>query len=124
MHTYNVLVVDDDPAIRAAICMVLDLEGYEVRAAANGQEALQEVDDACPDLVVLDMEMPILDGWGFARILHERCTEIKLLVVTSGMDGARWAQDIRAQGYLGKPFSLDQFLPEVERLCSEPAAAA
>ena len=42
---------------------VLDLEGYEVHAAANGQEALQEVARACPDLVVLDMEMPVIDGW-------------------------------------------------------------
>jgi two-component system, chemotaxis family, chemotaxis protein CheY len=124
MPTGNILVVDDDPDIRGAICLLLDFAGYGVRAAANGHEALQAVEHTCPDLVVLDMEMPILDGWGFAHTLQERCIELKILVVTAGVDGQRWARDILADSYLGKPFGASELLAEVERLCAAGCVAA
>src|SRR5579871_450059 len=122
MSRGSILVVDDDPEIRTAICLLLDLEGYAVRTAAHGQEALREVEGWCPQLVLLDMQMPVMDGWGFARSLHEHGIVVKVLVVTAGVDGPLWAREIQADGYMAKPFEIRPFLAEVERLCSAASA--
>jgi len=113
----SVLVVDDDEAIRSALCEILELEGYTVRGVANGREALQEVERHCPELVLLDMQMPIMDGWAFARAARERGITVTILVLTAAMNAERWASEIQADGWISKPFDLDQLFTEVERLC-------
>ncbi len=67
-----VLVVDDDPAILTTVSEILQFEGYAVRTATNGAEALRLVEHARPWLILLDMRMPVMDGWGFARALRAR----------------------------------------------------
>src|SRR5579871_5595456 len=122
MSRGSILVVDDDPEVRTAICLLLAWEGYAVRTAAHGQEALREVEGWCPQLVLLDMQMPVMDGWGFARSLHEQGIVVKVLVVTAGVDGPLWAREIQADGYMAKPFEVKPFLAEVERLCRAASA--
>ena len=63
----RVLVVDDDPDILDALSEILEVEGYDVQRARNGREALQRLEQAMPDLVLLDLMMPVMDGWAFAR---------------------------------------------------------
>ena len=113
----SVLVVDDEEAIRSALCDILELEGYTVRGVANGWEALQEAERHRPELVLLDMQMPIMDGWGFARALRERGITVTILVLTAATNAERWAREIQADGWMSKPFDLDQLITEVERLC-------
>jgi CheY-like chemotaxis protein len=110
------LVVDDDDAIRTTVAEVLRAEGYVVNTAANGAEALVAVDQARPRVVVLDMRMPVLDGWGFVQGLTERGIRLKVLVLTATQDARRWAAEIGADGYIAKPFDLDDLLSAVERL--------
>ena len=111
-----ILVVDDDESIRQTVSEILEVEGYRVSAAANGEEALVRVEESKPALVLLDMRMPILDGWGFARVLRERGIILPILVMTAAQNARTWAEEIGADGYVAKPFDLDDLLNKVERL--------
>ncbi len=110
-----VLIVDDDPAIVSAVADVLRMEGYEVDTAGNGAAALTRVEDALPGLVLLDMRMPVLDGWGFARALRERGVRVPTVIMTAAHDAAVWASEIGADGYLPKPFQIQELLDVVAR---------
>jgi two-component system chemotaxis response regulator CheY len=111
-----ILVVDDDPTILVTVCEALDLEGFPFVTATNGAEALEAVDRNDPSLVLLDMRMPVLDGWGFMGAVRERGLNLSVVVMTAAADARRWAREIGAQGVLPKPFELDELLSAVERL--------
>jgi CheY-like chemotaxis protein len=120
MSAPPILVVDDDPAILAVVAEALDLEGYTVRTAKNGADALALVAEDRPALVLLDMRLPVLDGWGFARTLQALGIALPILVMTAAQDARRWAAEIGAQGYLAKPFELAELFGAVERLLADP----
>ena len=111
-----ILVVDDDPTILATVSETLDLEGYPVVTATNGAEALAAVERDRPSVVLLDMRMPVLDGWGFIRALHERGISLTVVVMTAASDARRWAREIGAQAVLPKPFELDDLLAAIQRV--------
>ena len=111
----QILVVDDDPAIRTVVAEVLADEGYAIRTASNGEEALRTIDEATPALVLLDMRMPVMDGWGFASALRDRGFDLPILVMTAAQDAAQWAREVGAVGALAKPFDLNDLLDIVER---------
>jgi CheY-like chemotaxis protein len=114
----RVLVVEDDPAIRMMVSDALGLEGYSVETAVNGADALRRIPSLLPAVVVLDMRMPVLDGWGFARECRARFDRrAAILVMTAAQDAARWAREIDAEGFVSKPFELDDLLSAVARLC-------
>lgn len=118
----RVLVIDDDPSIREAIRFVLSDEGFEVDEAANGQAALDAIDRRHPDLILLDMKMPVMDGWEFVgryRARYDRRAQI--VVVTAAQDAARRSADAGADDYLSKPFDLDDLVRLVSTLVG-PAA--
>ncbi len=110
-----ILVVDDDPAILSAVAEVLRTEGYEVETALNGARALDVVDASNPSLVLLDMRMPVLDGWAFARVVRERGLRLPTIVMTAAHDAAAWAEEIGADGFLPKPFQIDELIAMVRR---------
>ena len=118
--TSPVLVVDDDPAILATVSEILDFEGYPVETATNGQEALRSLERRRPSVVLLDMRMPVLDGWGFARALKERGISLPVIVMTAAQDARKWAEEIGAAGHVSKPFELPELLAAVERICPSP----
>lgn len=111
-----ILIIDDDPAILSTVASILEYEGYAVATAANGAAALAYIEHIRPSLVLLDMRMPVLDGWGFARGLRERGIKLPVMVMTAAQDARRWAQEIGAAGYIAKPFELLDLLDAVERL--------
>ena len=111
-----ILVVDDDPTILATVSEALDLEGFPVVTATNGQEALDEVARHRPTLVLLDMRMPVLDGWGFMHAIRERGLNMSVVVMTAAADAGRWGREIGAQAVLAKPFELDDLILSVEHL--------
>ena len=121
MDDLPILVVDDDPTILATVSEALDFEGFPVVTATNGAEALEAVDRTPPSLVLLDMRMPVLDGWGFMRAVRERGLSLTVVVMTAAADARRWAREIDAQGVLAKPLELDDLLGAVERLRPPPA---
>lgn len=110
-----VLVVDDDAAIRSAVRDVLESEGIAVETASNGADALEKVSRQRPGLVLLDMRMPVLDGWGFASALRERGLALPVVVMTAAADASRWADEIGAIGVVAKPFGVAELVNAVRR---------
>jgi two-component system, chemotaxis family, chemotaxis protein CheY len=119
MAQRRILVVDDDTGIRSFVEMALDSEGYAVSTATNGAQALAVTDQVHPDLILLDMRMPIMDGWTFARRYREQDgPKAPIVVITAATDAGERAAEIQADGYLGKPFDLDELLGLVSRYTS------
>lgn len=110
-----ILVVDDDPEILGMLRDFLESEGHSVRTAANGAEALDALDDVAPALILLDMRMPVLDGWGFAERLRERALTYPVVVMTAAESARRWAEEIGATAYIAKPFDVNELLQTIER---------
>ena len=112
---HPILVIDDDVEILAMLRDFLEGEGLTVRTAGNGAEALEMIDDVSPALILLDMRMPVLDGWGFAEQLRERRSSYPIVVMTAAESARRWAEEIGATGYIAKPFDVNELLQLIER---------
>lgn len=103
-------------SILSAVTEILEFEGYEVERATNGAEGLAVIARVRPALIILDMRMPVLNGWEFAHALNERGLKVPTLVMTAAQDAKRWAREIGADGYVPKPFHISDLLDAVERL--------
>jgi CheY-like chemotaxis protein len=115
----RVLVVDDERAICEVVSAALADEGHEVVTAAHGAAALDLIGEAPPDLILLDMRMPVMDGWQFAAAYRRLPgPSAPIICMTAAPDAPARAQDIRAAGYLGKPFDLDDLLSVVDRFAT------
>jgi CheY-like chemotaxis protein len=111
---HTILVVDDDPAFRELFRTALRLEGFGVITASNGVEALRAVEQQPPSLVVLDINMPLLDGWSVLRELQAHPdTNATPVIVVTGTDVQRAAE--RAAAILKKPVIPEQMLPLIRR---------
>jgi len=116
----RVLVVDDDTSIRSFVEMALDGEGYAVSTATNGAQALEVTGELQPDLILLDMRMPVMDGWTFARAYRQQAgPHAPIVVITAATDAGERAAEIQADGFLGKPFDLDELLGLVSRFAGQ-----
>lgn len=110
----RILVIEDDPAIRQVITYALSDEGYVVKEAANGRAALALVERQHPDLIILDMRMPEMDGWEFAQRYRARYAHrVPIIVLTAARDAAQRGGEIEAEGYVAKPFDLDDLVRQV-----------
>ncbi len=116
MTTKYVLILEDDPSIREAVAEVLALEGFHVAAAAHGREGLRLLADRQPDVILLDLQMPVMDGWAFARELQSRGLMIPTIVMTAAYRGAAWARETGAAAFVAKPFDLDELVALVKRI--------
>jgi CheY-like chemotaxis protein len=116
----GVLVVDDDPAIRAFVAELLADEGYEVRAATNGRDALAVLASWHPDVILLDLMMPEMDGWAFlaSQQLSLELVRIPVIVMSASYNLRGGAGRIAAADVVTKPFAIDQLLSKVEALAS------
>jgi two-component system chemotaxis response regulator CheY len=113
----RVLIVEDDDGIRDMVDIVLSAAGYEVLTASDGADALEVIGGGPPDLVLLDMRMPVMDGWEFARRYRAGpAPHAPIVVMTAARDAAQRAAEIDANGYLGKPFDMAELLRLVSQL--------
>jgi two-component system sensor histidine kinase/response regulator len=119
----RVLVVDDDPAIRLVCSTSLQLGGYQVLEAANGQEGLELAFDHAPDVVLLEISMPVLDGFGLAAALQadERTRELPLIFLTAEDDPLIKAKALEtgAHGIIAKPFEPSAVTSFIERVVAQ-----
>lgn len=115
-RSIRALVVDDDHDIAEMVRLALVDEGYEVVLATNGSEALDAAGNEPFDVILLDMRMPVMDGWAFAQAYRNRLGQrVPVIVVTAARDAAARAAEIDADDYLAKPFSLDDLFATIER---------
>ena len=110
------LVVDDDPDVRGILAMLLARDGYEVVTAIDGAAALEHVKDERIALVVLDLQMPRLDGDQFRRVYQERGGHAPILLVTAAEVGPNDLERLGASAYIAKPFDIETLLETVHRL--------
>ena len=114
----RVLIVEDDPDVRAALTRALSFEGYEVDTATDGGKALAMVDEEEPDAIILDVMMPFVDGLETARMLrsHGYTTPILMLTARGEVGDRVDGLDAGADDYLTKPFALEELLARLRAL--------
>jgi two-component system KDP operon response regulator KdpE len=113
----TILIVDDEPRIRDFVRMNLELEHYHVAEASHGLEALEKLRDALPDLIVLDVSMPEMDGFEALRHIREVSTvPVIMLTVRQGETDKIRGLDLGADDYLAKPFSPPELLSRIRAL--------
>lgn len=118
----RVLVVDDDEVIRQLIAVNLQLEGFEVSTAVDGQDCLEKVLDVRPDVITLDVMMPRLDGWVTAIRLREdpETAHVKVVMITARAQehDVRRGDEIGVDAYVTKPFDPNQLIQTVRKLAA------
>ena len=114
----RILVAEDDRAAREALVRALRLEGYTVVAANNGAEALEAVRQAQPDVLLLDVSMPLVDGLTVCRVLRSEDNHLPVLMLTARTETSDRVAglDAGADDYLPKPYDLDELLARVRAL--------
>jgi len=108
----RVLIVDDDAAIRKMLVEALSLEGYQTETARDGREALALLEDGSRRVVLLDLMMPIMDGWELCRHLagDPALRQQLAIILMSAGEKLDQARDLQVEGYLAKPFDVDHLL--------------
>ena len=118
----QILIVDDDPFIRMLVTDVLEMEGYTVRTAADGEAGLFEYTSMRPDCVVLDVMMPGLDGFEVLRrirAMEDVPVPIVMLTASNAAESTKAAWTVGADFFLSKPFEAEQLIEVLESLLSE-----
>ncbi len=116
-----ILVVDDDADFREALTEVLGEAGYPVQQAENGEVALTRVGEELPGIVLLDLKMPVLDGWGVMERMRNdaRSSAVPILILSAY--GFEWeAELLGAQGYIPKSVGMDESLDRVRKAAGPP----
>ncbi|HEY3107269.1 MAG TPA: response regulator [Chloroflexota bacterium] len=118
-----VLVVEDDPELRALFGQILADHGYAVRTAGDGLAALREMAVERPDVILLDMMMPVMDGHAFreAQLADPSWRRIPVIVISATSEFLDPDATLGAKAVLGKPFDFDELLALVETWASQPA---
>lgn len=121
----KVLLVDDEPDILLMLRMSFEDEGHEVVMAADGRMGLERLAEAAPDVVVLDMMMPVVDGWGVLEAMQVEGLRTPVIVVSAKSDprDCRKALEMGAIEYVVKPFDLDRLISLVAAVAEEGEAA-
>ncbi len=114
--TKSILVIDDDLGVLELVETVLGDYGYRVRTAPDGRAGLERVEDEMPHLILLDLKMPLMDGWEFAREFHRRYgVQAPIVVLTAIRTEEEGAEVPGAAGTIAKPFDLSALVDAVRR---------
>ncbi len=116
-----ILVVDDDHDFREALCEVLTEAGYPAQQAENGEVALRRVAEEAPGIVLLDLKMPVLDGWGVMERMRGEARSSAIPILILSAYGFEWeAELLGAQGYIPKSVGMDEILERVRKAAGPP----
>ena len=111
----RVLIVDDERAILKVLGIKLGISGYEVITASKGLEALQLIDQKCPDIMLLDVIMPGMDGFTVLKEVRSR-TDLPVIVLSARPENGQIARGLGANDFLCKPFDLDDLIIDIQKL--------
>jgi CheY-like chemotaxis protein len=120
----NVLIVEDDPDILSSLAEVIRDEGFDVETAANGYQALSRLESQMPDLIFLDLMMPLMDGWKFMEVVRQRFPDMHApVVLLSAVHGlGDEARRLGVTAFLPKPFDLADVAAMAHDLCGNHRA--
>jgi DNA-binding response OmpR family regulator len=115
-HLGKILMVDDDDHLADVVREVLRDAGYSVATVRHGAAALELIDHVTPDLILLDLTMPIMDGWSFvAQYRRSARAAARILLLTANPQAPEIAKTLQADGYVQKPFDIAQLVEVIER---------
>jgi DNA-binding response OmpR family regulator len=114
----RVLIVDDERAILKVLGIKLEISGYDVVTASNGEEALDLVKSMCPDIVLLDVIMPGMDGFEVLQKVRA-VSELPVIVFSAKPENARKAFSLGANYFLAKPLDMDEMVRKIEALLGQ-----
>jgi CheY-like chemotaxis protein len=105
----NILIVEDDPDILSSLAEAIREEGFDVETAANGYQALTRLETSLPDLIFLDLMMPLMDGWKFLEVARARFTEwhAPVVLLSAVHNLTEEARRLGVTAFLSKPFDLE-----------------
>ncbi len=117
----RILVVDDEDALRTVLSAELNSEGYEVGAAADGMEAVSELQKMKYDLVLLDIKMPNMNGFEVLKVIKEKHPGTRVIMLTGFADlkNAIESKKLGAEDFVSKPYDLVDLLTTIDRVMSE-----
>ncbi len=120
----RVLIVDDDPAIRSMLVELLTDEGYDTLVAGDGRTAVEIAGNDGPDVILMDLMLPVLDGASATRLIKSNPDTdwIRIIAMSAGANLRLQADDLPADGVVSKPFDLDALLADVSIQLREAAA--
>ncbi len=113
----NVLVVDDQEAIRDTLQTALDDEGFTVECAANGQEALEILGRWKPCVILLDLMMPVMDGWAFRAEQQRSGSTVPVVLLSAAGELELHKKALGAAAAIAKPFDIDHVISAIEEVC-------
>jgi len=116
----RILIVDDDALVRSSLAAVLHSEGYEVYGADDGKVAIDYAIDLQPDLILLDLNMPIMDGWAAFEKLELKCPLIPVIVITARPNQYKQAVKLGVDAFMEKPLDFPLLLRAIHKLTFEP----
>lgn len=113
----RILVVDDEPDILLMLRMSLKGAGHDTVMAADGEMALERLEEHAPDMVLLDVMMPVMDGWGVLEAMRRRADATPVIVISAnaGPRDAHRALELGAVEYITKPFGMEAMIATIER---------
>ena len=111
----KVLVVDDEQSLLRLLAIRLRLSGYDVITAINGSEALELIENERPDLVLLDIIMPVVDGFEVLEIMRDWCTA-PVIAMSAREENADRAWELGAREFVSKPFDVDELVGTIQRI--------
>ncbi|HEY8731200.1 MAG TPA: response regulator [Candidatus Limnocylindria bacterium] len=117
VRNVNVLVVDDQEAIRDTLQTALDDEGFTVECAANGQEALDILQRWKPCVILLDLMMPVMDGWAFRAEQQRTGNTVPIVLLSAAGELGAHREALDAAMFIAKPFDIDHVISAIERIC-------
>ena len=122
--TLSILIVEDEHDIRAVLTEILEDEGYAVASVPNGLEALMFLQEHRPQLILLDLGMPVMTGWEFREQQRRdpALADIPVIVMSAIPQLSQTAAALQAANCLDKPIELNSLLGMVEQYCADPAA--
>jgi CheY-like chemotaxis protein len=121
----NILIVEDDPDILSSLAEAIREEGFEVDTAANGYQALARLETTMPNLIFLDLMMPLMDGWKFLESAHQRFPEMRAPVVllSAVHNLTEEARRLGVTAFLPKPFDLEDVARLAHEICDRAQQA-
>ncbi len=123
MSHRRILIVDDDEAIRSVLADLFRDEGYTVKTACNGRQALAAVERNVYDVLLTDLDMPDGNGLELARALHGQNSTIPLVVMAASRSGAATSREMDAVAYLQKPFDIETVISTIDAVVSPESDA-
>lgn len=122
----KILIADDEPALRALLRTNLSFEGFETLTASNGEEALKVIREEAPDVVLLDVMMPVMDGWQVLEELsrsQNRHARVILVTAKASAEAQLQGWELGCDEYLTKPFDLDVMIERITEVSGRDDSA-